>query len=84
MSKSKEELAEESYKLDGYDIEIDKKCPKCNSKRISIINTYQVWTEENLSTGKILSKKTSLTPSGRVFHNYKCRRCNWVSITFDE
>ena len=84
MSKSKEELAEESYKLNGYDIEIDKKCPRCNSKRISKINTYQVWVEENLSTGKTISKNTNLNPFARIFHNYKCRRCNWVSIIFDE
>lgn len=50
MSKSKEELAEESYKLSGYDIEIDKKCPRCNSKRISICETYQIYHERNLSS----------------------------------
>lgn len=52
MNKSKEELAEESYKLNGYDIEIDKKCPKCKSKRISICETFQIYHERNLSSRK--------------------------------
>ena len=70
--------------LEGFFIEDTNKCPKCNSKRISKINTYQVWTEQNLSSGRIINKKTNLSPYGRVFHSYLCRKCGWQSITFDE
>lgn len=75
---------ENSMKLDGFFIEETKQCPKCNSKRISIINTYQIWTEQNLSSGRIINKNTNITPFGRVFHNYLCRKCGWQSINFDE
>ncbi len=33
---------------------------------------------------KIYDKNISLTPLGRVFHSYKCRKCGWESINFDE
>lgn len=79
MNEEREEMEKE-----GYFIEETNKCPLCNSKRISKINTYQVYTEVNLSSGKILKKNTTLTPFGRVFHNYKCRKCGWISVTFDE
>ena len=70
--------------LEGFFIEDTNRCPKCNSKRISKIDTYQVWIERNLSTDRIIKKHTTLTPFGRVFHSYMCRKCGWQSIIFDE
>jgi hypothetical protein len=69
------------YNVEDYKLKI---CPKCNSKRISQINTYQVWTEVNTSSGRILKNSKKLTPYSRVFHNYICRKCGWQSENFDE
>lgn len=70
----------------GYYIDNEEKmkCPKCGSKRISIIETFQIWHERNLNGTKIYSKSYSRTPFGRVFHSFKCRKCNWESVNFDE
>lgn len=76
----------EELDLDGWDIEEGNSniCPKCKSKRISQINTYQVSEEINLSSGRVLYKDKKMTRYGRVFHSYLCRKCGWQSITLDE
>jgi len=33
---------------------------------------------------KIYNKNYNRTPYGRVFHSYKCRKCGWDSVNFDE
>jgi len=48
------------------------------------MDTYQVTQEVNISSGRIIKKNTNLTPFGRVFNCYLCRKCGWKSITFDE
>lgn len=59
----------------------NKKCPKCGSKRITISKGVEIEVEENLSTGKILSRRNI----GDVIHwSYICRKCNWHSITCTE
>ena len=72
--------------LEGWGIEdkVEIICPNCGSKRISRIDTYQIWQEINLSSGRILNKRNKLSPYCRVFHTYKCRKCEWQSINFDE
>lgn len=81
---------EEEYRrkreLEGWNIEETQQCPVCGSKRISHINTYQVIEEVNLSSGRRLNKINlhHLTPYGRVFNSYICRKCGWQSIQFDE
>ena len=78
-----DELDEEIRKQ-GYFMEEEKRCPICNSKRISKIETFQVWTIKNLSSGKIIDRNTQLSPYGRVFHSYKCRKCGWESVNMNE
>lgn len=79
-------MNDRNYKNQGCYIEDEEKvvCPICESKRISIIETFQIWHERNLNGTKIYSKSYSKTPFGRVFHSFKCRRCNWESENFDE
>lgn len=74
---------EKVMEMEGYYIEQTNQCPKCKSKRISKLNTYQILEEINLSSEKRLSK-SKLSPYSRMFHNYLCRKCGWQSITFDE
>lgn len=38
-------MIEDDAKLQGFDIEIDERCPVCGSKKISIMETFQVWQE---------------------------------------
>ena len=71
-------------RLEGFFIEEERKCPVCKSKKISILETFQVWQERKLNGKKIYDKNTSLTPYERVFHSYKCRKCGWESVNFDE
>ena len=68
----------------GYYIEEEKRCPLCNSKQISILETFQVWQERKMDGVKIYEKNYNRTPYGRVFHSYKCRKCGWQSRNFDE
>lgn len=77
-------MKENEMKIEGYFIEEEKKCPVCKSKKISILETFQVWQERKMDSKKIYNKNISLTPFGRVFHSYKCRKCGWESINFDE
>lgn len=70
--------------IKGYYIEETGKCPKCGSKKISILETFQVWHERKMNGAKIYDKDYNKTPFGRVFHSYKCRKCGWESINFDE
>lgn len=61
--------------------EADQPCPECNSDKISILETRQVSWERNLSTGKIIRKDKS----GAIeFWHYKCRKCGWISESFQE
>ena len=78
------EKEEKEMKLQGFYIETDKKCPKCKSKKISIIETFQVYQERKMGGKKIYDKDYKRTPFSRVFHSYKCRKCGWQSINFDE
>lgn len=55
--------------------------PKCGSKRISICRGVEISVEENLSTGKVLSRSKSGTT---IFWIYKCRKCGWLSETCSE
>ena len=71
-------------KIQGFNIEIDKRCPVCKSKQISIMETFQVWQERKIGGKKIYDKDYNTTPFSRVFHSYKCRKCGWESINFDE
>lgn len=77
-------MKDEDFKLQGYDIEIDEKCPKCGSKKISILETFQVYQERKMGGKKIYYKDYNKTPFNRVFHSYKCRKCGWESRNFDE
>lgn len=77
-------MTEKNMKEEGYFIEEEKKCPLCGSKKISISETFQVWRERKMNGVKIYDKNYRLTPFGRVFHSYKCRKCGWQSINFDE
>ena len=70
--------------VQGYDIEIEKQCPMCGSKQISIRETFQVYHERNLGGKKLYHKNYNRTPYSRVFHSYVCRKCSWESINFDE
>lgn len=72
--------------LEGWGIEKTERCPACGSKRITHVNTYQVVEKVNLSSGRRLNKinLSCLTPYGRVFNSYMCRKCGWQSINFDE
>lgn len=56
-------------------------CEKCGSKRISICKGIEISIEENLSTGKVLSRSKSGTT---IFWIYKCRKCGWLSETCSE
>lgn len=75
---------DEKMRLEGFFIEEEKKCPVCKSKKLSILETFQVWQERKLNGKKIYNKNISLTPYGKVFHSYKCRKCGWKSVNFDE
>lgn len=77
-------MKDEDLKIQGFDIEIDEKCPKCGSKKISILETFQVWQERKMFGKKVYDKNYNRTPYSRVFHSYKCRKCGWESINFDE
>lgn len=78
-------MTEKEIREQGYYLEEENfKCPICNSKRISIIETFQVWQERNLNGKKIYNKNYNRTPYGRIFHSYKCRKCGWDSVNFDE
>lgn len=68
---------------EGWGIEDTGECPICKSKRISIIRTYQVWEERNLKSNRLIEKDTNLSPYAIVFVQYKCRKCGWISISFD-
>ena len=70
--------------IKGFYIVETGKCPKCGSKKISIFETFQVWHERKMNGTKIYDKDYNKTPFGRVFHSYKCRKCGWESINFDE
>lgn len=70
--------------IEGYDIEIEKRCPLCGSKRIGKRETFQVWHERSLTGKTIYEKNYNKTPFARVFHSYHCRKCDWESIIFDE
>lgn len=70
--------------IQGFFIEETKKCPRCKSKKISVLETFQVWHERKMNGAKIYNKDYNKTPFGRVFHSYKCRKCGWESINFDE
>lgn len=62
-------------------VEENKKCPKCGSTRITISQGVEIKVEQNLSTGKILSK----SKKGDIVHwTYICRKCGWQSITCTE
>lgn len=54
-----------------------KACPKCHSKRLSILKIYQITEEVNLKSGRRLSKKDK-NPF-LFYHQYKCRKCGWIS-----
>lgn len=79
-------MIEKELDLTGWDIEerISNICPKCKSKRISQINTYQTVEEINILSGRILNLSKARTPFSRVFHSYLCRKCGWQSYQFDE
>lgn len=77
-------MDEEGMKIQGFFIETDKECPRCKSKKISVIETFQVWQERRMEGKKIYNKYYRRTPYNRVFHSYKCRKCDWESINFDE
>jgi predicted Zn-ribbon and HTH transcriptional regulator len=56
-------------------------CPACNSDKISILQTRQVIWEVNLSTDKLIRKEKD----GAIeFWQYKCRKCGWISESFQE
>lgn len=78
------EERDKQMEIAGYFIEEEKKCPACGSKKISILETFQVWHERKLDGVKIYDKDYNKTPFGRVFHSYRCRKCGWESINFDE
>ncbi len=73
-------MSKEDLENIGY-VEENNKCPKCGSEKISICKGVEIEVEENLSTGKVLSR-------GRVgsttFWLYKCRKCGWLSETCSE
>lgn len=75
-------MTEKNMKEEGYFIEEEKKCPLCGSKKIYILETFQVWQEREMDGKKIYNKNISLTPFGRVFHSYKCRKCGWEKYKF--
>lgn len=55
-------MKENDVKIEGYFIEEKKKCPICKSKKISILETFQVWQERKMDGKKIYDKNISLTP----------------------
>lgn len=73
-------MSEEDFKNIEY-VEENNKCPKCDSKRISICKGVEISVEENLSTGKVLSRSKGSTTT---FWIYKCRKCGWLSETCSE
>ena len=74
------ETSKENFENIEY-VEENNKCPKCGSKRISICKGVEISIEENLSTGKVLSRGKSGTTT---FWIYKCRKCGWLSETCSE
>jgi len=51
-------------------------CPACNSKKLSVVETYDYVIEKNLTTGFILKRYNT---NQCTHSNLKCRGCNWCS-----
>ena len=49
-------MKENEMKIEGYFIGEEKKCPVCKSKKISILETFQVWQERKMDGKKIYNK----------------------------
>ena len=56
-------------------------CPKCNSDKISILETRQIVWERNKLTNKIIKRDKN---GAIALWQFKCRKCQWISNCFTE
>lgn len=61
-----------------------KKCPECESDKITELTTYEGIVGRNIKTGKVIYRDKKVGKGFPIHWCYMCRKCNWVSETFTE